>query len=126
SGYIGFGVANPAYPIHHSNGARLTTGGVWTDASSRLLKQDIETLDADAAMAAFKELEPVTYAYRADPTEHHAGFIAEDVPDLVAANDRTGLAPMDVVAVLTKVVQEQQKTIEKLEARLAELEAAKK
>ncbi|MBI4916180.1 MAG: tail fiber domain-containing protein [Acidobacteria bacterium] len=112
SGYIGFGVANPAYPIHHSNGARLTTGGVWTDASSRSLKQDIETLDADAAMATFKELEPVTYAYKADPSEHHAGFIAEDVPDLVAANDRTGLAPMDVVAVLTKVVQEQQKTIE--------------
>jgi len=128
SGYIGFGVANPAYPIHHSNGARLTTGGVWTDASSRSLKQDIETLDADAAMAAFKELTPVTYAYRADPTEHHAGFIAEDVPDLVAANDRTGLAPMDVVAVLTKVVQEQQKTmeiqqktIESQQAQLAEL-----
>jgi hypothetical protein len=126
SGYIGFGVANPAYPIHHSNGARLTTGGVWTDASSRSLKQDIETLDADQAFAAFKELTPVTYAYRADPTEHHAGFIAEDVPDLVASGDRTGLAPMDVVAVLTKVVQEQQKNIDKLEARLAELEATRK
>ncbi len=126
SGYVGFGVTNPAYPIHHGSGARLTTGGVWTDASSRAFKQDIETLDADAAMAAFKELTPVTYAYKADPTEHHAGFIAEDVPDLVASGDRTGLAPMDVVAVLTKVVQEQQKTIEQLEARLAELEAAQK
>jgi hypothetical protein len=77
---------------------------------------------------AFKELTPVTYAYRADPTEHHAGFIAEDVPDLVASGDRTGLAPMDVVAVLTKVVQEQQKnmeiqqrTIESQQAQLAEL-----
>ena len=36
------------------------------------------------------------------------GFIAEDVPDLVATKDRKGLSPMDIVAVLTKVLQEQQ------------------
>lgn len=36
------------------------------------------------------------------------GFIAEDVPDLVATPNRKSLSPMDIVAVLTKVVQEQQ------------------
>ncbi len=42
------------------------------------------------------------------------GFIAEDVPELVANKDRKGLSPMDIVAVLTKVVQRQQKDIEEL------------
>jgi hypothetical protein len=50
------------------------------------------------------------------------GFIAEDVPDLVATADRKGLSSMDIVAVLTKVVQEQQRTIEQMQVRLDQLE----
>ena len=44
------------------------------------------------------------------------------MPDLVASKDRKGMSPMDVVAVLTKVVQEQQNTISKLQDRIARLE----
>ena len=54
------------------------------------------------------------------------GFIAEDVPDLVATNDHKHMSPTDVVAVLTKVVKDQQKTIEELSARLADLEKKEK
>ncbi len=36
---------------------------------------------------------------------------ADDVPDLVATNDRKNLVAMDIVAVLTKVVQTQQEQI---------------
>jgi hypothetical protein len=50
------------------------------------------------------------------------GFIAEDVPDLVATADRKGLSSMDVAAVLTKVIQQQQRTIEDLQTRLEHLE----
>ena len=63
-------------------------------------------------------------------TEKHVGFIAEDVPELVTTKDRKGLSPVDIVAVLTKVVQEQQKTdqeqqavIKTLTEKLARLEA---
>ncbi len=122
AGNIGLGVAAPTNPIQHSSGALLTAGGVWTNASSRALKQDITDLPASDAMAALKELNPVTYSYKVDPAEHHVGFIAEDVPNLVATKDRKGVSPMDVVAVLTKVVQEQQTTIDDLKARLAKLE----
>ncbi len=52
------------------------------------------------------------FAYKADSTERRVGFIAEDVPDLVATKDRKGLSPMDIVAVLTKVTQDQQKVIQ--------------
>lgn len=111
--------------ITHANGATLTSGGVWTNASSRALKQDIQELSADAAKETLNGLAAVTYEYKVDPNEHHVGFIAEDVPELVASKDRKGLSSMDIVAVLTKVVQEQQKTIDSLNQRLDELEKNK-
>jgi hypothetical protein len=64
----------------------------------------------------------VTFAYKANPAETSVGFIAEDVPDLLATTDRKGLSSMDVVAVLAKVIQEQQRTIEDLQARMEQLE----
>jgi hypothetical protein len=121
SGRIGLGVASPLYQIHHSSGARLDAGN-WINASSRAVKQDIHELDGDAALTAVKALQPVTFAYKENPAETNVGFIAEDVPDLVATTDRKGLSSMDVVAVLTKVVQEQQRTIEDLQTRLQSLE----
>ena len=56
-------------------------------------------------------LRPARFNYRVDEEEEHVGFIAEDVPDLLASRERKGLCSMDIVAVLTKVVQEQQKRI---------------
>jgi hypothetical protein len=50
------------------------------------------------------------------------GFIAEDVPELVATKDRKGLSPMDIVAVLTKVVQDLKARNEVLEQRVLALE----
>jgi len=91
------------------NGASCTAGGVWTNASSRDLKENIEGLTIDEAQAALMGLDPVKYNYKADKEERHVGFIAEDVPALVASKDRKSLSPMNVVAVLTKVVQEQDK-----------------
>lgn len=122
-GKVGIGVTSvgSGYAIVHSSGASLTTGGVWTDASSRSLKEAVRPLSTNAAMAAFRALEPVTFRFKASPEEEHVGFIAEDVPDLVAAVDRKGLAPMDVTAVLTRVVQEQQRIIEEQRAELAAL-----
>ena len=73
-------------------------------------------------MATLKGLSPVRYNYKVDKAEEYVGFIADDVPELVATNDRKALSSMDIVAVLTKVVQEQQKTISELAARMAELE----
>ena len=116
---------NPTSPIHYTNGAtvaRLTTAGVWQDNSSRVAKENIHTLTASAAFKALQALEPVEYNYKVLPNDPKVGFIAEDVPDLVAAPERDGLSALDIVAVVTKVVKEQQKTIEELNARIAELE----
>ena len=114
-----FGVGiNPAHPIHHASGARLTTGGVWTDASSRTRKKDIREIDTKDAFDAIRSLKPVTYKYKVDDSEEYAGFIAEDVPDIVAMKDRDSLSPMDIVAVLTKVVKEQDNIMGEMKTRL--------
>jgi hypothetical protein len=99
-------------PIQHTSGAHLTAGGVWTDASSREYKENVKPLTAEQAMQAVAELVPVTYNYKVDGEEKHVGFIAEDVPELVATKDRRSLSPMDIVAVLTKVVDEQRRNLE--------------
>jgi hypothetical protein len=104
------------------NTAALNNIGQWVDASSRDLKQDITSLSSTQARDTLKGLNPVTFAYKAAPGEVQAGFIAEDVPELVAEKTRTRLSALELVAVLTKVVQDQQSTIDQLAARLAEIE----
>ena len=89
------------------NGASLSVGGVWTNASSPELKDDIETLSTEDAIAALEASSPVRYVYKNPRDEKYVGFIAEDVPELVATNDHKSLSPMDIVAVLTTVAKEQ-------------------
>ncbi|UCH98752.1 MAG: tail fiber domain-containing protein [Candidatus Aminicenantes bacterium] len=97
-------------------------GSDWYPASSREAKENIDSLSHDKALRALNGLNPVTYNYKTNKEEERVGFIAEDVPELVAINGRKHLNAMDIVAVLTKVVKEQQKTISELNDRIAVLE----
>jgi len=113
--------------LNMSDGGSYT--GTWNDVSSREYKENIETLSAEEALEAFQGLSPVKYNYKKQKEEARLGFIAEEVPDLVAMKDRKNLSTMDLMAVLTKVtqeqqrlIQEQQKTISELNNRVAELE----
>jgi hypothetical protein len=112
SGQFGINTAPVAgHEIHTLTGA-YEMAGSWVDASSRELKDNIVSLTNEDAAKALAELNPVRYNYKVTPDEGHVGFIAEDVPELVARKDRKGLSPMDIVAVLTKVVQEQRREID--------------
>jgi len=122
-GRVGIGNPTPTRLLHLSGGA-YSDGATWVNASSRELKENIKEVSVEEAVATLEKLEPVQYNYKTDKGEQHVGFIAEDVPDMVAVNDRKGISAMDVTAVLTKVVQEQQKTIAKLQARLGAMEIA--
>ena len=121
SGYVGIRTTNPSYPLQMGSGAYCSTGGVWTNASSREYKTDIKGLTGDEAMDALKQLSPVKFSYKSASEEKHVGFIAEDAPELVASKDRKGMSSMDVVAVLTKVVQEQQKVVQEQRETISEL-----
>jgi hypothetical protein len=89
--------------------------------SSRALKDDITALEPAAARDALKALEPVRFRYK-DSSEAKVGFIAEDVPDLVATETRKSLSPMDFIGVLTSVVKAQQEEIAQLKERLEAIE----
>ncbi len=101
-----------------ASGAHVTAGGVWTNSSSRENKKNIERLPLDTATSALMALQPVVFNYRNEVGEDYVGFIAEDVPELVAVAGRDALSSMDIVAVLTRVVQEQHNKIKELEDRL--------
>ncbi|MDH3266818.1 MAG: tail fiber domain-containing protein, partial [Gammaproteobacteria bacterium] len=118
NGNVGIGVARPTHALELASGAHATAGGVWTNSSSRERKENISALSVEDAVATLAKLQPVHFNYRSDASESYVGFIAEDVPELVATSDRQGLSAMDIVAVLTKVIQAQQRRIDDLESRL--------
>jgi Chaperone of endosialidase len=104
----------------------LRVTGAFSQASSIALKENVAELSGQEAVATLQGLNAVKYNYKADETkEQRLGFIAEDVPDLVASSERDRLSPMDIIAVLTKAMQEQQKTIADLAAEVNTLKQHK-
>jgi hypothetical protein len=98
--------------------------------STREAKDNIKDLSAQSANEALMKLDPVTFTYKQDPDRSHVGFIAEDVPALVASKDRKTLNTMDIVGVITKVLQDksetiakQQKVLDMMAAKLEKMEA---
>jgi hypothetical protein len=116
-GRVGIGVVDPAHPIQVGGGAHCFGGREWRNASSISCKKEVEALSLDDALATLDDLRPVTFKY-IDDDEVRAGFVAEEVPDLVATGDRKSLSAMDFVAVLTRVVQFQQRQIRELSQHL--------
>lgn len=83
-------------------------------------KENIAGLSPEEALTALANLEPVTFNYTQEGRERHIGFSAENAPDLIASSESEGLKPLEIVAVLTRVVKLQQDQIAELESRLAE------
>lgn len=119
NGRVGIHVADPTTDLD-IDGNVLITGNLEV-GSSRKIKKNIESLPLLAAQEALRTLNPVTFNYLHSPEENSVGFIAEDVPDLVASQSRNSINPMDVVAILTKVVQAQQQTIDQLNRKITTL-----
>lgn len=115
-------VANNVQVMSISQTGNAIIAGNLELGSSREIKENIESLETEEALKTLTQLQPVKFNYKTNNDDQVLGFIAEDVPDLVATQSRRTTSPMDMVAVLTKVVQEQQKTIEKLSLKVAALE----
>lgn len=120
-GDVGIGIDNPSHLLDVGTSGAYCDGGAWVNGSSREYKENIAALSGEVALSVLQGLVPTSFNYTTDSDELYLGFIAEDVPDLVATKDRKGLVAMDIVAVLTKVVQEQQQQIQQLQSALEEL-----
>ena len=122
-----FLVQSPTNDFHDAvvkiGGVKVFENGHLVTASSRELKTDIKPLDTQAALNAFDKLQPVSYEYKAHKGEAVVGFIAEDVPALVAMPSRTTFDSTEVVAVLTSVLAETRAEMEAMKAEIAELKA---
>jgi len=125
NGYIGINKSIPfpnnstvAMQFGNANNAYLSNGGVWTNASAREYKENIRPLSSQAAEESLDKLQPVTFNYKATPQHTNVGFIAEDVPDLVAMNGREKLSAIDILSVLTKAAQNQEEEIKKQSHRI--------
>ena len=117
---VGISNTAPTHMLDVGGSGAYCNGGAWIDGSSRQFKNNIKNLTAAEAKEALNGLNPVKFNYKEDDTEECLGFIAEDVPELVATKDRKGMSPMDIAAVLTKMVQEQQQSIRQQQEALQE------
>lgn len=113
-------VNRPLVAFRNNNVAKVTIAAngdlsatSFNPSSSRQLKDRIANLDGVVAAEALQKLTPVTFVYKDDASrESRVGFIAEDVPELVANAGRKSVPIMDVVALLTRAVKDQRRTIE--------------
>lgn len=90
---------------------------------SREFKENISDLTALEAMTTLQNLTPVKYDYKGEKAfRQNLGFIAEDMPDNVASEDRKTISPFEVVPILTKVAKEQQRVIAELQETVRTLQ----
>ena len=101
----------------------------FTNASDRRLKQKI--VDTKYGLDEVMKLEPVDYVLKSNGLEQ-IGFIAQDVMPLIPQvvtgkegdldkGETLGITYTSLIPVLTKAIQEQQKTINDQQALLKEL-----
>lgn len=109
-------------------GGNVQVGASVIGSSDKTLKKEIKPLKA--GLSEVLKLKPVSFIWKNDPeNDLKYGFIAQDVEkvlnDVVYRNEKNatkGIAYTELIPVLTGAIQEQQKQIESLEARLAKLE----
>ena len=98
-------------------------GGVLRQNSSRALKDQIHDLAYEEAIDALQSLNPVQFTLKSDSeAKRRLGFISEELPQLLAALDRMTVCPINIIAVVTKVVQAQQQAITTLTHKINGLE----
>ena len=121
-----YSIATQTNVLSASSNGNVTISGSLKQHSSRLLKEDIRDLSYADALNAFSSLAPVRYRLRSDGTHsEHLGFIAEDLPELVAASDRKTVCQMDIVAILTTVVHQLRADNLELRRRIEHLEESR-
>lgn len=123
-------VSNQVTIGNSSNNSYRMYAASWTNASDKQLKHDIK--DITLGLDFIKNLRPVEFVYNSSEEEEKSlGFVAQEVKDAVSSssmpnsslvtpldNEYLGLKTTELIPVLVKALQEQQKEIELLK-RLA-------
>jgi hypothetical protein len=139
SGYFGinrddaYGIQ---YPLHvgtnasNGNGAYLTSGGTWTNGSSRTFKENFTPFDGPELLRKISALSVTTYNFK-NSTEKHIGPVAEEfvgafdtgvIRESDGKRDDQYLAGSDVAGVALAGVQELTKENQELRQMIIELQ----
>jgi hypothetical protein len=133
-----------SYPIRvgthafNGNGAYLTSGGVWTDISSRAKKENFQQLDGDQVLDKIESMPMTRWKFKGTE-ERHIGPVAEDFYRAfgcgtgIPEDDSTSIAALDLAGVslvavqeLTRLIKEQQKEITALKAQVEVLQTGRR
>jgi len=132
SGNVGLGTSAPAAKLHVANGDLRVDGSVY-QLSSRAVKTGFTSIDSDRLLGLVDGLDLGVWRYRSGPDDgRHFGPAAEDFHaafGLGEGDDRISLSDMAGVALgaaqaLKRELDEKEREIEALEARLERLEKA--
>lgn len=121
-GRLGLGIADPDHPIEAASGAFLSSGGAWTNASSRTLKEGFRTVDVTEVLRRVRALPITEWRYRADAQAvRHIGPVAEDFEAAFAlGGDGKSLSAMDSVGVALAGIQALAQQVDALSDQLRE------
>jgi hypothetical protein len=140
NGYVGIGITSPGYVLD-INGTAHCTAGIWS--SDKQFKTNIDTIRN--VLGIIKQLKPKTYYFDTTnvwgfkfPSEKQYGFIAQDLeevlPELVKSSSKPAdtdslgnivhpaityksVYYLELIAFLTKGMQEQQQKIDTLQSK---------
>lgn len=107
-GKFGIGEDSPTHPLQMGSGAHVTAAGIWTDASDRSKKYNIENLNY--GLEEVLMLQPKSYKYKVDDSAS-IGFIAQELelilPELVSGEEGSkGIAYGQITAILVNAIKE--------------------
>lgn len=95
--------------------------------SDKRSKTNIQKTELNA-LDILKRMEVVDFSYINTPNAKHTGYIAQDVKELLPSmviynekDDAYGIAPMVLIPIMHKAIQDQQKMIEELKAEIEAL-----
>ncbi len=106
------------------NGAHLTAGGTWTNASDRNLKTNFQKVDGRAVLAQVNALPISSWNYKVEPTTiRHVGPMAQDFYAAFGLGaDNKSITTVDEGGIALAAIQGLYQENQDLKARVAQLE----
>jgi hypothetical protein len=126
SGRVGIGTATPTLgPLQMASGAYVTSGGVWTNASDRNLKENFRLIDGDDILKKINKLPISEWDYKNEgPGIRHIGPMAQDFRQVFGlGNNDTSISTIDPAGISLLGIQALDKKVETLQAKVRETAA---
>jgi len=117
----------PTKLINTSTGAYLSSAGEWTNAGSKDLKENFETIDGGEILEKLLELDIMAWNYKSDPERRHIGPNAQELSALFGIGDDNSISTVDPAGIALVAIQElykKTKEIDDLKAQIADLRKA--